>query len=46
MSRVFEALTRAGEEKHGQVQRPVEEIESTLLADDARRTGKGPSRNI
>jgi protein-tyrosine kinase len=32
MSRVFEALARAGEEKHGQVQPPVEEIESTLLA--------------
>jgi protein-tyrosine kinase len=31
MSRVFEALARAGEEKHGQVQPPVEEIESTLL---------------
>jgi capsular exopolysaccharide synthesis family protein len=31
MSRVFEALAKAGEEKRGQVQRPVEEIESTLL---------------
>ena len=28
MSRVFEALAKAGEEKHGQVQRPVVEIES------------------
>ncbi len=32
MSRVFEALARAGEEKHGQVQPPIEEIESTPLA--------------
>jgi protein-tyrosine kinase len=31
MSRVFEALARAGEEKHGQVQPPVEEMESTPL---------------
>lgn len=31
MSRVFEALAKAGEEKHGQVQRPVVEIESPLL---------------
>jgi protein-tyrosine kinase len=31
MSRVFEALARAGEEKHGQVQRPAEEIENALL---------------
>jgi len=28
MSRVFEALARAGEEKHGQVQWPVEKVES------------------
>src|SRR4029450_11204527 len=28
MSKVFEALARAGEEKHGQVQRPVEKVES------------------
>jgi protein-tyrosine kinase len=28
MSRVFEALARAGEEKHGQGQRPVEKVES------------------
>ena len=40
MSRVFEALTKAGEEKHGQVQRPVEQIESTLLT--APGEGKGP----
>jgi protein-tyrosine kinase len=32
MSRVFEALTRAGEEKQAQFQPPIEEIESTLLA--------------
>jgi protein-tyrosine kinase len=38
MSRVFEALAKAGEEKHGQVQRPVEEIESTLLTE-----GNGPT---
>jgi protein-tyrosine kinase len=31
MSRVFEALARAGDEKHGQVQRPVAEIENALL---------------
>src|SRR5215813_4616036 len=31
MSRVFEALARAGQEKHGQIQSPVEEIESILL---------------
>jgi protein-tyrosine kinase len=31
MSRVFEALARAGEEKHGQIRSPVEEIESTVL---------------
>jgi protein-tyrosine kinase len=31
MSRVFEALARAGEEKHAQVQPPVEEMESALL---------------
>ena len=31
MSRVFEALTRAGEEKHGQVQPEVDDIESTLV---------------
>ena len=42
MSRVFEALAKAGEEKHGQVQRPVEEIESTLLTPGK---GKGPPRN-
>ena len=40
MSRVFEALTKAGEEKHGQVLRPVEQIESTLLT--APGEGKGP----
>ena len=37
MSRVFEALAKAGEEKHGQVQRPVEEVESTVTGGDARR---------
>ena len=38
MSRVFEALAKAGEEKHGQVQRPVEEIESPVLTP---RAGEG-----
>jgi protein-tyrosine kinase len=33
MSRVFEALTKAGEEKHGQAQRLVEKIESTVTAE-------------
>ena len=33
MSRVFEALARAGEEKHGQVQRPVEKIESAVTVE-------------
>ncbi len=33
MSRVFEALARAGEEKHGQVQRPMEKVESTLMVE-------------
>lgn len=38
MSRVFEALAKAGEEKHGQVQRPVVEIESPVLTP---RAGEG-----
>ena len=33
MSRVFEALARAGEEKHGQVQRLVEKIESAVTVE-------------
>ena len=33
MSRVFEALARAGEEKHGQLQRPVEKVESTVTGE-------------
>src|SRR5262245_24910750 len=33
MSRVFEALARAGEEKHRQAQRLVEKIESTVTAE-------------
>src|SRR5882724_4663632 len=40
MSRVFEALTKAGEEKHGQVLQSVEQIESTLLTVPGE--GKGP----
>src|SRR5215467_4179838 len=38
MSRVFEALTKAGEEKHG-LQRPVEQIENHLQK--APEEGKG-----
>lgn len=42
MSRVFEALARAGEEKHGQVQRPVEKVESLstveILVEEKRST--------
>lgn len=33
MSRVFEALARAGDEKHGQFQRPVEKVESTVTGE-------------
>src|SRR5215475_12421126 len=33
MSRVFEALSRAGEEKHRQVQPPVEKIETIVTAE-------------
>jgi hypothetical protein len=33
MSRVFEALARAGEEKHAQVQRPVEKVESAITVE-------------
>lgn len=33
MSRVFEALARAGEEKHGQVQRPVAKVESPFTVE-------------
>ncbi len=33
MSRVFEALARAGEEKHGQVQRPMEKVESNVTGE-------------
>lgn len=33
MSRVFEALERAGDEKHGQVERPVEKVESTVTVE-------------
>ena len=47
MSRVFEALARAGEEKHGQVQRPVEKIESPVLHREPRRRKKiNPANNI
>ena len=35
MSRVFEALARAGEEK--QVQRPVEKVESAVTGETVRR---------
>jgi len=33
MSRVFEALARAGEEKHGRVKLPVEKVESTVTVE-------------
>ena len=46
MSRVFEALARAGEEKHGQVQRPVEKVESTVTGRDAHRRKRVNPRTI
>jgi protein-tyrosine kinase len=33
MSRVFEALARAGEEKHGQVKPPVEKVENSVTVE-------------
>jgi capsular exopolysaccharide synthesis family protein len=44
MSRVFEALTKAGEEKLGQTQRPLEQIEGLLLSipEEAKKFEPGP----
>ena len=46
MSRVFEALARAGEEKHGQFQRPVEKVESTVTGEVAHRRKRVNPRTI
>ena len=47
MSRVFEALARAGEEKYGKVQRPTEKIENTpLIAPPEERRNPNPEQQF